>query len=88
MPGMRGHDRRSADSPALLHEGRALVTSGMLVTEAPLREDEILNLSDTIGELTKMAVGLNLQFRLRVELGPVSQVPGETMVRINELHLL
>jgi hypothetical protein len=57
----------------------------MLVAEAPLREDEIQNLSDTIGDLTKTAVGLNLQFRLRVELGPVSQVPDETIARINEL---
>ncbi len=55
------------------------------MAEASLREDEIQNLSDTIGELTKTAVGLNMQFRLRVELGPVSQVPDETMARINEL---
>jgi hypothetical protein len=54
------------------------------VAEAPLREDEILNLSDTIGDLTKTAVSLNLQFRLRVELGPISQVSEETMARINE----
>ncbi len=69
-----------------VHDGRALATaSGMLVAEAPLGIEEIQNLSDTIGELTKTAVGLNLQFRLRVELGPVSQVPDETMGRINEL---
>ena len=42
-------------------------------------------MSDTIGDLTKTAVGLNLQFRLWVELGPVSQVTDETMARINEL---
>ena len=57
----------------------------MLVAEAALGIEEIQNLSDTIGELTKTAVGLNLQFRLRVELGPVSQVTDETIVRINEL---
>ena len=55
------------------------------MAEASLREDEIQILSDTIGDLTKTAVGLNVQFGLRVELGPVSQVTDETMARINEL---
>jgi len=75
----------AAPQPSV-HDGRALATeSGMLVAEASLGIEEIQNLSDTIGDLTKTAVGLNLLFHLRVELGPVSQVPGETMVRINEL---
>ncbi len=78
------HAQVAAPHPPL-HEDRVPLASGMLVAEAPLREDEIQNLSDTIGDLTKTAVGLNLQFRLRVELGPVSQVSEETMARINEL---
>jgi len=57
----------------------------MLVTEAPLQVDEIQNLSDQIADLMKAAVGLNLQFHLRIELGPASQVSDETIARVNEL---
>jgi hypothetical protein len=57
----------------------------MLVAEAALGIEEIQSLSDAIGDLTKTAVGLNLQFRLRVELGPASQVSDETIAKINEL---
>ena len=83
------HDPKSYRQPirpvCRAHDRRSLATSGILVVKVPLLEDEIQNLSDTIGDLTKTAVGLNLQFRLRVELGPVSQVPDETIAKINEL---
>ena len=39
---------------------------GVLVAEAPLRVDEIQNLNDVVADLTKAAVGLNLQFSLRM----------------------
>ncbi len=57
----------------------------MLVVEAPLQVDEIQNLNDVVGDLTKAAVGLNLQFTLRMELGPASQVSDETIAKMNEL---
>ena len=53
-----------------VRESRLVSVSGMLVTEAPLQVDEIQNLSDQIADLMKAAVGLNLQFHLRIELGP------------------
>ena len=59
--------------------------SGVLVVEAPLRVDEIQNLNDVVGDLTKAAVGLNLQFHLRVELSPAAQVSEETIAKMNEL---
>src|SRR5205085_8352837 len=52
----------------------ATFAPGTLVAEAPLRVDEIQNLNDVVADLTKAAVGLNLQFSLRVELGPASQI--------------
>ncbi len=58
---------------------------GVLVAEAPLRVDEIQNLNDVVADLTKAAVGLNLQFTLRMELGPASQVSDETRAKVNVL---
>ncbi len=68
-----------------VRESRLVSVSGMLVTEAPLQVDEIQNLSDQIADLMKAAVGLNLPFHLRIELGPASQVSDETIARVNEL---
>jgi hypothetical protein len=36
----------------------------MLVTEATLRMNELQNLNDAVGDLTKAAVGLDLRFHL------------------------
>ncbi len=47
--------------------------------------DEIQNLNDVVADLTKAAVGLNLQFSLRMELGPAAQVSEERRARMNEL---
>ena len=57
----------------------------MLVADAPLQVEEIQDLYDQLGDLVKAAVGLNLQFRLRIELGPASRVSDETVDRVNAL---
>ncbi len=60
--------------------------SETLVAAAILQPDEIQNLNDQLGDLVKAAVGLHLQFQLRVELiGPGGQVSEERLVRLNEL---
>ncbi len=68
-------------SPPVVRES----VPGVLVAEAPLRVDEIQNLNDAIADLVKAAVGLNLQFHVRIELGPASQVSDAMLEKINEL---
>jgi len=57
----------------------------MLVAAAVLQPDEIQNLNDQLGDLVKAAVGLNLQFQLRIELGPAARLSQETVDRVNTL---
>jgi hypothetical protein len=68
-----------------VRESRPLAASGVLVADAPLQVEEIQNLSDSIADLMKAAVGLNLKFHLRVELGPAERVSNEAVARVNEL---
>jgi len=70
---------------ATLRESTVTEAPGMLVADAPLQVEEIQDLYDQLGDLVKAAVGLNLQFRLRIELGPASRVSDETVDRVNAL---
>src|SRR5207245_1288566 len=63
--------------PGVREPAAPTFTPGVLVAEAPLRVDEIQNLNDVVADLTKAAVGLNLQFSVQVELGPAAQVSEE-----------
>jgi len=56
-----------------------------LVAAAILQPGEIQNLNDQLGDLVRAAVGLNLQFQLRVELGPAAKLSHETVDKVNEL---
>jgi len=58
---------------------------GMLVAEAPIETYEIQNLSEQISELTRAAVGLDLKFLLRVELGSNPPPSEEAVTKINQL---
>jgi uncharacterized protein len=69
------------DLPPTLHE-RGLE---ILVAIAVLQPNEIQNLNDQLGDLVKAAVGLNLQFQLRVELGPAAKLSHETVDKVNTL---
>ena len=71
--------------PVTLRESTLTAASGMLVADAPLQVEEIQDLYDQLGDLVKAAIGLNLQFRLRIELGPASRVSDETVDRVNAL---
>jgi DNA-binding transcriptional regulator YiaG len=58
---------------------------GMLIAEAELRPNEIQDLADQIGAITKAAVGLDLKFHLRIELD-ASPIPSEDIVtKIDQL---
>lgn len=57
---------------------------GVLVAEAELRPNEIQDLADAIGGMVGAAVGHELKFRLRVELGGPAAPPSEVVDRINK----
>ena len=58
---------------------------GTLVAQADLRSDQIQDLADQIGELTKAAAGLDLNFFLRIQLPDKDSISKETIERINRL---
>ena len=68
-----------------LRESTVTSAPGALVAEAPLQVEEIQDLYDQLGDLVKATVGLNLQFTLRMELGPAAQVSEERLAKMNEL---
>jgi hypothetical protein len=58
---------------------------GIRIAEADLRPNEIQDLADAMGELTAAAVGYDLKFHLRIELGGNSQPTDKTVERINKI---
>lgn len=58
---------------------------GVRVAEAELRPNEIQDLADVVGELVAAAVGYDLTFRLRVEVGGDSEVPDEVVKKLNKI---
>ncbi len=59
--------------------------SGLLVAEAVLEANGIQDLADQVPEIAKAAVGNNLQFNIRVELGGETAPGPEAVEKINEL---
>jgi hypothetical protein len=47
--------------------------------------DDMQNLNDVVADLTKAAIRLDLQFQLRVELGPAAKLSHETIDKVNTL---
>ncbi len=58
---------------------------GMLVAEAPIDIYEIQNLSEQVSDLTIAAMGLDLKYHLRVELGSTPPPSEEAVAKINQL---
>ena len=58
---------------------------GLLVAEAVLEANGIQDLADQVPEIAKAAVGNNLQFNVRVEMGGETAPDPETVEKINEL---
>jgi DNA-directed RNA polymerase subunit L len=58
---------------------------GVRVAEADLRPNEIQDLADEIGDLTTAAVGNDLKFHLRIELGGDIQPNNEVVEKLNKI---
>lgn len=58
--------------------------SGLLVAEAYVAPHEIQDLAEQIGNITKAAVGHDLKFRLRIELGGETPPPDDVVSRVND----
>jgi hypothetical protein len=58
---------------------------GLLVAEAELKPNEIQDLADVVGEITKLAAGNQLKFKLRIELGGETKPPDDLARKINRV---
>jgi hypothetical protein len=59
--------------------------SRMRVAEAVLQPNQLQDLADQIGDIAKVAVGLNPKFTIRIELGESVQPSDEVIDKINQL---
>jgi len=62
-----------------------VVRPGVRVAEADLKANEIQDLADAIGELTRLATGCDLKLRLHIELGGERAASEERVAKLNEL---
>jgi len=58
---------------------------GVRVAQADLEVNEIQDLADVIGELARLATGLQLRFNLKIELGGEPVPSGDVLDRLNEV---
>lgn len=75
----------SAPTPTITVKETPKAQSGTLFTEADLQPNEIQDLADQIGEIKKIAVGLDVRFHLRIELSSDSKPNADTIAQINEI---
>jgi len=58
---------------------------GVLVAEAELQPNQIQDLAEQVADIKKAAVGLDLKFRIHIELGGVQSSSDEPVVQINQI---
>lgn len=58
---------------------------GVFMAEADLRPNQIQDLADQLGELTKATVGLELKFKLRIEIGGKSRAADGVVKGVNAI---
>jgi len=60
---------------------------GILTAEADLRPNEIQNLADQIGELTRLVTtaGVDLRFHLRIDLGDGRELPADLRPKLSKI---
>jgi hypothetical protein len=58
---------------------------GVLVAEADLRPNQLQDLADQLGELTKVVVGYDLKLHVRLELAGKKKPPADLITRLNAL---
>jgi hypothetical protein len=62
-----------------------VLPAGVRVAQAELRPNQLQDLADQVGELTRAAVGFELRFCVRVELGGKMPPPAELVEKVNKL---
>ncbi|HAA26688.1 MAG TPA: hypothetical protein DCE56_02175 [Cyanobacteria bacterium UBA8553] len=63
----------------------AKAKTNQLVASAELQTHELQELADKIAELKSAAAGIDLKFKLQIEMGGESRPPEEAIEQINEL---
>lgn len=58
---------------------------GLHITEAELKPSQIQDIADVIGELSDVAAGYSLKFRVRIEVDGERAVPDEVIQKMNEI---
>jgi hypothetical protein len=58
---------------------------GAFVAEADLRPNQIQDLAEVVGDLTRAAAGHDLEFHLRIELGGEEPPPDKTVEEMNKI---
>lgn len=61
------------------------IPPGVLVAEAELQSDQIQDLAEHVAEIKKAAVGLELKFQIRIELGGVNTPGDKPVEQINQI---
>lgn len=56
-----------------------------LVAEADLPPKQIQDLAEAIADIKNADAGIDLKFKLRIELGGESRLPNEAIAQINQL---
>ena len=55
------------------------------MAEAELRANEVQDLAEQVGEMTRLAVGCELRFHLRIELGGKTPPSQELLDKLNKI---
>ena len=74
-----------ATKEAGLKEPPLSLKPGVLSAESDLRPGQIQDLAEKIAEITRQAVGLDLKFRLRIELGGAQPPPNDVVTKLNQI---
>jgi hypothetical protein len=59
--------------------------TGILMAEAALSPAQVQDLADHVGELVRLAAGLNLRLHVRVQVGGPAPPPAEAITRLNRI---
>lgn len=64
---------------------RLVPKPGVLIAAAELRPNQIQDLAEQVSEVAKIAVGHDLRFHLRIELGGASRPPDDVIMKMNQV---
>ena len=81
LPGRTTPGGGGTPEPVVVPE--PVVKAGVRVAQAELRPNQLQDLADQVGELTRAAVGHDLKFVLRIELGGANPAPADLVEKLN-----